>query len=204
MNSEPFRIDELVAALKGKGVNFEDGLKNAEFAKTETLFNFRFPPDLRDFLSCGLPVSGEFPNWRTGNVRSGQKTIPIAELMDWPAKGICFDVERNNFWMPDWDAKPSDLAEALRLARRMVRQAPALIPVYAHRFLPAEPAATGNPVLSVWQTDIIYYGVDLVSYLTREFNISTKHRPNENQPPRTVRFWSTIIDKRDSEFESER
>jgi hypothetical protein len=198
------QMDEVVGALKKKGIDFEGGLRDAEFAHTESLYNFSFPLDLRDFLSCGLPVSGEFPNWRTGNVRRGQKVISIAKLMDWPAEGICFDIEKNNFWMPDWDVKPSDLQEAFRLARRMVKQAPVLIPVHGHRFLPAEPAVSGNPVLSVWQTDIIFYGLDLVSYLAREFDLPIKRQGNRNKSPRHIRFWNTIIDKMESEFESER
>src|ERR1700732_4940095 len=193
------QMGEVIAALKQKGVRFEDGLRDDEFAYTQSLYSFSFPLDLRDFLSHGLPVSGKFPNWRTGKVQHGQRTISIAELMDWPAEGICFDIERNNFWMPDWDAKPSDLQEAFRLARRMVKQAPALIPVYSHRFLPAEPAISGNPVLSVWQTDIGYYGLDLVSYLTKEFNLPLKHHGNGDKSPRRIRFWSAIIDKMDSE-----
>jgi hypothetical protein len=198
------QMDKVIGALKEKGINFEDGLTDAEFAHSESLYNFSFPPDLHDFLSSGLPVSGEFPNWRSGNVQRGTKTISIAQLMDWPAEGICFDIEKNNFWMLDWDAKPSDLQEAFRLARGLVKQAPALIPVYGHRFLPAEPAVSGNPVLSVWQTDIIYYGTNLVSYLIKEFDLPIKTQGNGNNSPRHIRFWSTIIDKMDSYFESGR
>ena len=43
----------------------------------------------------------------------------------------------------------------------MVDQAPKLIPVFSHRFLVAEPCRAGNPVISIHQSDIIVYGVDL-------------------------------------------
>jgi len=46
------------------------------------------------------------------------------------------------------------------------------IPVYSHRYLPSEPKATGNPVLSVHQTDIIYYGNDLASYFSRSMKVT--------------------------------
>ena len=35
-----------------------------------------------------------------------------------------------------------------------------MIPVYAHRYLPAGRGTHGHPVLSIWQTDIIVYGTD--------------------------------------------
>lgn len=45
---------------------------------------------------------------------------------------------------------------------------PRLIPIYAHRFTPAAPSPSESPVFSVWQTDIIYYGANLLEYLTNE------------------------------------
>jgi hypothetical protein len=53
--------------------------------------------------------------------------------------------------------------------RRLVAEAPALIPVYHHRMIPDRPGAPGNPVFSVHQTDIIYYGIHLRDYLVHEF-----------------------------------
>jgi hypothetical protein len=34
---------------------------------------------------------------------------------------------------------------------------------------PAGGGASGRPVLSTWQTDIIFYGIDLVVYIRQEF-----------------------------------
>jgi hypothetical protein len=36
-----------------------------------------------------------------------------------------------------------------------------------------------NPVLSVWRTDIIYYGVDLPSYLAQEFDLPRSIRHHD-------------------------
>ncbi|MEO3858482.1 hypothetical protein [Acrocarpospora sp. B8E8] len=47
--------------------------------------------------------------------------------------------------------------------------APKLAPIYAHRFLPAGHGTYGNQVLSIWGTDIIRYGKDLVAYVTNDF-----------------------------------
>src|SRR3712207_7359499 len=44
-----------------------------------------------------------------------------------------------------------------------------MVPVYAHRFLPAGRGTFAHPVLSMWGSDVIYYGTDLVDYVRREF-----------------------------------
>jgi hypothetical protein len=74
---------------------------------------------------------------------------------------LAFDIENNGFWNQEWGEKPSGLEVALATAKRCFAAAPKLIPLYSHRYLPAEPVSAGNPVLSVYQADIIYYGRDL-------------------------------------------
>jgi hypothetical protein len=68
---------------------------------------------------------------------------------------------------------------------------PVPVPVYAHRFLPAGRGTSGHPVLSVHQTDIIYYGADLADYIEREFG----YVPNwtDWDPQATVPFWSEFL-----------
>jgi len=194
----------LLEAMQNKGIPFESGLTSSEAETIENSYGLRFPPDLRELLSAGLPVGDDFPNWRTGWIKRGPGSRSIVDLLDWPAEGICFDIENNGFWMQGWGPKPDALEDAFRVARSMVRQAPPLIPVFSHRFLPAEPLTAGNPVLSVYQTDIIYYGVDLASYCIREFELPAVNEGNGNKSPRRIRFWSDIIDRMEGEFESER
>jgi hypothetical protein len=184
----------VISGLVQKNVTFEDGLAAEEFASAEKLYDFVFPPDLREFLSLCLPVSEDFPNWRTGTIKWDNETTPIAETLDWPGRGMCFDIEKNGFWVRDWGLRPDDLQESFQLARKRVKQAPALIPIYGHRYLPAEPATSGNPVLSVHQTDIIYYGMDLASYFANEFEFPFANQGDESMSPRRIRFWSDIID----------
>lgn len=194
------QIARVIDAPKSKGIIFENGLTNAEFEAVEKQYGFSFPPDLREFLSMGLPVSDDFPNWRTGKRSRGDRELPIADLVEWPAVGICFDVEHDGFWMEEWGPRPDNLKEAFKIARLRVKQAPPLIPVFSHRFLPTEPSLEGNPVMSVYQTDIIYYGLDLVSYLTNEFELPVEDQENGNKEPRRIRFWSDIIDRADGIF----
>lgn len=55
----------------------------------------------------------------------------------------------------------------LRLLTRplnVLKAAPRLIPICSHRYIPEEPHDAGNPVFSVMQSDVIYYGADLANY----------------------------------------
>ncbi len=63
---------------------------------------------------------------------------------------------------PTMDAQRKRLREA-------ISSAPKLIPITRHRYLLAEPLRAGNPVLSVYQADIIIYGADLRRFLLIEF-----------------------------------
>lgn len=153
----------LVAELRDTGMAFEAGLTDAEVRAAETRYGFRFPPDLRAFLQTGLPRGDRFPDWR------GCDEARLREWLDLPCQGVLFDIEHNGFWLDEWGPRPPSLAEAKRVASALVADAPTLIPVFAHRMMPAEPYLPGNPVFSVHQTDIIVYGVDLRDYLIHEF-----------------------------------
>ncbi|QDT79493.1 hypothetical protein Mal35_29570 [Gimesia maris] len=170
--SRPFEseIRTAVDLLQSRGVRFEPGLTDQEVVQTETTFGFRFPPDLRAFLQTALPVrlnkpglSNSFPDWRAGNKDDLQTRL------NWPWEGMVFDIEHNAFWLDEWGKKPDVLQAAIEMAHRYVTAAPTLIPVCSHRYIPATPAEAGNPVFSVHQTDIIYYGLNLWDYFEQEF-----------------------------------
>ena len=151
--------DRLLAA----GVSFDAGLTPDEFAGIEREYSFRFPPDLRAFLGYALPVSKGWPDWRR------ESHSEIMKRLEWPIESMCFDIEQNSFWFESWGPRPAALADAYAVAHAAVAAAPRLIPVCGHRFLPDRPCELGNPVFSVYQTDIIYYGKDLLDYFCNEF-----------------------------------
>src|SRR4030095_4370572 len=151
------------AWLLRSGASLQRGLSERELLAAESKCGARFPPALVSFLMATLPVGQGFPNWRILDDPSLQNAI------DRPFEGIAFDIDRNSFWLPAWGARPDDLKSATRLALEAVEAAPSLVPIYSHRYLPAGPSEAGNPVLSVQQTDIIYYGRDIRSYFAHEF-----------------------------------
>ena len=171
--------------LKSQGINTTPGLTNEEIRQIEEQYTIIFPQDLAAFLRFKLPISDGFPNWREGSEEE------LIDLLDRPLQGINFDIEHNNFWLSSWGEKPKSLHDSFEVARYQVSKAPKLIPIYKHRYIPSEPMNIGNPVYSVWQTDIIYYGFDLEDYFNREFGVPMiKPRMTE---PRPIRFWEEIV-----------
>jgi hypothetical protein len=150
--------------LERAGVVFEAGLSQAEIQELEQRYGFVFPPDLKDFLMFALPVSKGFLNWRQAD------NVEIVKSLHWPYEGMCFDIESNSFWLEEWGQRPASLDEAFAIAGKAIEHAPALIPIYGHRYMPDRPDEAGNPVFSVYQTDIVYYGCDLADYLENEFS----------------------------------
>src|SRR5260221_4601515 len=109
-----------------------------------------------------LEEGASFYNWLTD---AGALEAQFARLWE----GLQFDVEHAGLWRPNWGPKPATLEAQKARVRELVERAPRLIPVFEHRYLLAEPCVAGNPVLSMWQSDIVVYGADLRDYLLFEF-----------------------------------
>ncbi|MEU3687109.1 hypothetical protein [Streptomyces narbonensis] len=161
------------------------GLGERELDAVEARFGFTFSADHRVFLGAGLPLgSPRWPDWRDGDPED------LAGRLARPVEGVLFDVEHSRFWHPSWPPRPAATSDALRLARSGMATVPRLVPVYGHRYLPGTAGAYGQPVLSVWQTDIIVYGNDLSDYVRHEFlgQASGAHARLG------VDFWSYFVD----------
>lgn len=178
------------AVLAAAGVHIAAGLTDSEFLRVERQFGFRFPPDLRAFLATGLPVSEPWVDWRNADEAA------VRQRLNWPLEGICFDIEHAGFWLVEWGRRPASLREAFDVARRAVAAAPVLIPIRGHRYIPADPPEAGNPVFSVYQTDIIHYGANLMDYLHNEFSYHFGRAGYAiTGTPRRVPFWSRLAEE---------
>lgn len=173
---------ELAALLQVGHVQFNPGLTDEEVERTEKKFGFRFPPDLRAFLQTVMPAQIGFHDWRKGDESK------LRAALNWPLKGCLFGVEHSGFWLPEWGERPELLENALAIATQNVLEAPKLIPIYSHRYMPEQPNKSGNPIFSVYQMDIIYYGFDLDDYLRHEFKLpGSKPWPEH---VRQIKFWN--------------
>jgi hypothetical protein len=166
-------------------VTIQPGLTEREFACVEESFGFQFADDHRAFLAAGLPVGPSWPDWRRGNRPA------LRDRLELPVHGVLFDVEHNGFWHAGWGERPDDRRAAVAAAEPHLRRVPRLVPVFSHRFLPAGRGSFGHPVLSVHQTDIIFYGVDLADYVHAEFGGPAPERRGE--PSATVPFWRDFV-----------
>lgn len=180
--------ERAAALLAGVSTSkIEPGLRPEEIAQVEQRHGFTFADDHRAFLAAGLPTGDNWPDWRDGDPDE------LEDRLRWPVDGVLFDVAHNGFWPSIWGTRPGDVTDAVILAERRMAKVPRLVPVYGHRYLPAGTGSFGHPVLSVMQTDIIYYGSDLADYIQREFTTAPGWAPFADDVQATVEFWRDIV-----------
>lgn len=162
-----------------------------ELADAEERWNIRFPPDLADLYLERRPVAigkNRFVDWVS------DPEDEIRGALEWPFDGFLFDVERNGLWWPEWGERPTQPAGRREVLKAVFDAAPRLVPVFGHRYIPAEPHEPGNPVFSVYQSDVIFYGTDLVDYLEREEFGGNRPWTKTIKP---IRFWSLVVERND-------
>ena len=183
------RIKLLIQLLKSRGIQFEKGLTNEELITVEANFDITFPPDLQTLLCLELPVSKGFVNWRKA-LSSKEYEDEVFDKLNRPLEGMLFDIENNAFWDENWGEKPEIFEQQKEIATQNFKKYPKLIPIYSNRYIPSKPHETGNPILSVHQIDIIYYGFDLATYFRNEFHLRLPDNFEIPQSPKYIEFWS--------------
>lgn len=151
-----------------------------ELDRAQSRFGLTFPSDLIELLLDRRPVGGT--DWNNEAM--------VRSQLAWPFEGLLFDVEENGLWWPEWGGRPARQAERAEVLREVLHRAPKLIPIFGHRYLPATPGRAGNPVFSVYQSDIIHYGANLLDYIDREENgWASQAWPKDL---REIEFWSEM------------
>ena len=164
------------------------GLSNTELASAQEQTETVFPDDLCELLTTTLPTGKAFPDWRH------HPRWAMEEWREWVVDGFQFSLEHDDYWPPEWGERPTEPNDVRTAVARFLADAPAMIPIFAHRAIPNEPSDAGNPVFSIMGTDIIIYGNDLGDYLVREFRrhqvLEEELAPNR----RRIRFWTDVLD----------
>ncbi len=176
-------ISDFDRKRRAEGRLWAEGYTQSELDDAQAKYGLVFPPDLVSLFRDRRPVRGY--DWR-----SDEKEI--REMLKWPLEGLLFDLEHNALWWAEWGERPGTPEGRAEVLTNVVKAAPKLIPLVSHRYLPAEPHEAGNPVLSVYQADTIYYGADLVDYFEREFGDARRPWPKEIKH---IRFWSDLVER---------
>ena len=173
------------------GLVILDGLSDTQFAQLESKFGFTFPPDVRSFLSSGVPSFVK----KTNSV---------------PAQLPAFYQTANDKWH-NWHLLASDevtvgseldtvTKQILTHATPANEEVPAdckLIPIYAHRMIPSNPCQAGNPVFSMHGCyDNIIYGDNFLNYLERDHKIKVPDKLLEEHPTtklEEIPFWPKYL-----------
>jgi hypothetical protein len=179
----PEIISDFERSRRAEGRVWAEGYTQHDLDVAQETFGLTFPPDLVALFLARRPVRGW--DWRS----DGEK---IRQMLNWPLQGLLFDVEHNGLWWPEWGERPVTAETRAEVLRDIVSQAPKLVPLVSHRYIPSEPNESGNPIFSIYQSDVIYYGTDLDNYFEREFSHA---RGPVVGPVKRVRFWSELVDR---------
>ncbi len=165
MNS--LSLEDFLIWFKGKIEVEWVSLTDAEVEGIERKWGIRFPLVYQKLLTVlgyeqnGCSTSSIFYNWLDDQER-------ITKSLEWPLEGLLFDVG-NGMWGMNWGKRPVRMVERKKRLAALVSEAPSLIPINGHRYMLDYPINSGNLVLSVYQRDIIVYGMNLQRYLLNEF-----------------------------------
>lgn len=158
------------------------GYSKDELDDAQSRWGLRFPADLVELLRGRRKVDPESFDWIASD------PAIIRNRIDWPFEGFWFDVQ-NGLWWPEWGEKPERPADQHDRLRSVFAAAPKLIPLASHRYLPEEPFERGNPVISVHQSDVIWFGATLSDWMKCE----TFDPSAQGASTKEVRFWSEAV-----------
>ncbi|MEM7284973.1 MAG: hypothetical protein AAF480_01355 [Actinomycetota bacterium] len=176
-------------ALERLGADGGTGLTNRQLAVVEDELGHELPYEVGLLLVMGVPDDEGWLDWRDD---------PDSQLARWDAEvlgGIVFGIRENAFWSPTFGPRPEDIDDRVAAAEAAYDGLPRLFPLYRDRAVPLMTpdgfdSASGNPVLSVAQTDVVEYGSDLADWLHKDFDVPlpTWERTGERRFP----FWSEL------------
>jgi hypothetical protein len=181
-------MNEIVELLAARGVTLDMGLAPDELHQIEEKYSIVFPDDLRSLYRAALPISAGFPNWR-----DALKPIETSAFIDYlsaPFAGVENTIDDVR-WPDEWGEEPADKGERDERILKELKQAPKLIPVFGHRYMPST-HESDFPVISVSGWDIIYYGSNLREYFQIEFG-NLKWGDMDFNHIKEIPFWSNIM-----------
>lgn len=175
-----------IQILKSINIQCDNGLSEEEIDKIEKLYDIVFPKSMKKFLKEVVPICDGFYNWRD---MSEENVEYIKSKIATPIKNF-YNEAKDAILGEDWK---DELEKCTKIeeVRRRLEEAPKLIPVFAHRYIPMD-SGDNPPVISVYGVDIIYYGENLKDYISIEFGEKSQSEIDFENIQR-IRFWSDVM-----------
>ena len=180
-----------------RGTRWTSPLSAAQIADAEHRWGLTFPPDYARFLAAlhttDLPLICTWVD-EHGNLALGERATftnwlgdaaVVRTAVEWPLESLLAEVEQERVWMRSWGRRPRATSARRARVTDLYQDAPTLIPIVGNRYLVAADGTTeGNPIVSVWESDIIAWAPDLASFLRLEFAdlIGIEPRPGAATP----------------------
>lgn len=160
------------------GTKWLPGISKAEIAQFEQVIGLKFPEIYRDYLAV---MNGT--DKPAKNIFAGRKDLEPTYAPSFYSYPRDLEVIKNRI---SW------IYEEFGVNEESVRtkNIPHIMPIYGHRFLVLDNCPT-NPVLSMWRTDVIIYGDDLVAYLAKEIGLDGFSDNGSNIIDPSLSFWFT-------------
>jgi hypothetical protein len=181
----------IIQKMKAAGVCFSSGLTHDTIAKIEKLYEIRFPDSLRTFYQTALPISvgdTEFPRW---DDFSQENINLIRERIHAPYRWLMLAIINHPYWLSSWGERPLTFEDIEKRVGELFKNAPTLLPIYSHRYIPVMEGIEDPPIISSVGQDTVYYGHTLEEYLKIEF--LNDHVQSFDCVQR-IPFWSDIIE----------
>lgn len=185
--------NQMIERLKKAGISFESGMSKAELDRAETVFQFHFPKEIREFLSFGVPVGSSFFDYRDISERNVKRFYEFQAFIE---RSFRFDLENNREDMLEmFGQKPGIIQDSDSFDNAVIKylnQSVKLIPFYAHRCF--FDGMDDMPIVSFWQpTDTIFYGGSFENYLDVEFLKENRVLENIQGRMEKTGIWYDII-----------
>lgn len=156
----------LIQKLRNAGLCFAQGMTQEELNRAEEVFGFRFPKEIREFLSFAVPVGKDFFDYRDVSPENQKRFCDFQNrIVDY----FRFDLENNREDLLELLAQPlGNPADFDSAVLDFLHSSVKLIPFYAHRCF--FDGMDDMPIVSFLQpVDTIFYASNFREYLEVEF-----------------------------------
>ena len=166
----------LLEKIRLSGYNITSPITDLELANIYRIYGITFPKDLLELYKLGVPT---------------QKYLKFAKN----ERIIGGDVAFYN-WHDFSEENIKTIKHAMQYAYiniKVSKDAPLLIPIAGHRYMPMIEGVNEVPVLSICGLDAVVYGKNLEDYILREIEPRTIMQPILKKECEYIPFWTDYI-----------